>query len=131
MRGKLAMFFVMASVVAGCSATPPPPAPMVMADPAPAPAPMMAAGPMDGIYKGTVMATEDSGPRCRKMGPTATTRVRGGNFVLGGMRGKVGADGSVMTTGKKAMSIGTLSDGTLDVTTKTGKCGYHYTLTHA
>lgn len=131
MRGKLAVCFVMASAIAGCASTPPPPPPIAMVEPAPmvAPAPVM--GSIDGMYKGTVTATEDSGPRCRKMGPTASTRVRNGMFPLGGMRAKVGPDGSVMTTGKRPMSIGTLANNTLDVTTKSGKCGYHYSLTHS
>lgn len=132
MRAQIAGIIVLVSGVVGCAGTPPP-RPMVAmeAPPAPAPAPM-AAMPVDGTYQGSVMSTPDSRPRCRAMPATATTRERDGGFNLGGMRGRVGPDGTVSSTSRRGSSMtGTLAGGTLDVTTMRGGCGYHYTLAHS
>jgi hypothetical protein len=132
MRAKIAVFLVLAGGVAGCASTPPP-APMAMAEPAPMPAPMPAmTGPVAGTYKGPVVATDDSRASCRKMPASASTRVRDNTFMLGGMRGKVASDGSVMATPRHGSTMtGSLNNGTLDVTTMSHGCGYHYTLAHS
>lgn len=132
MRVNLAVFLVLAAGVAGCASTPPPPPPMAAVEPAPmpAPAPVMT-GPIDGVYKGPVMAGENSPRRCRKM-TTASTRVRSNSFQLAGMRGQVGPDGTVSGGGRRGATMtGTLNNGTLDVMTMTGGCSYHYTLSHS
>ena len=135
MRTKLAMFLVLAGGVAGCASNPPPP-PMAMAPepapmPAPAPAPMTSDA-MAGTYKGTVEAGADNGARCRKMGSSATARVRGNGFTLGGMRGKVAPDGTVSSAGRRGSGMtGTLANGTLDTTATMGRCSYHYVLNKA
>lgn len=132
MRSKLAIFLVLAGGIAGCASTPPPPPPMAAVEPPPppAPAPMMSA-PMEGMYKGPVVSTEDSGPRCRKMPATASTRLRNDSFTLAGMHGKVGPDGTVTSMARRGMTMtGMLTNGTLDVTTMAHGCGYHYTLSH-
>jgi hypothetical protein len=65
------------------------------------------------------------------MPASASTRVRNNTFMLGGMRGKVGSDGSVMATPRHGSTMtGMLNNGTLDVTTMSNGCGYHYTLAH-
>ena len=132
MRVKIAVFLVLAGGVAGCASTPPP-APMAVAEPAPMPAPTpVMTGPVAGIYKGTVAATDDSSAKCRKMPAIASTRVRNNTFMLGGMHGKVGPDGSVMATPRHGSTMtGMLNNGTLDVTTVSSGCGYHYTLAHS
>jgi len=136
MRTKLAMFLVLAGGVAGCASSPPPPPPMAMAPepapmPAPAPAPMTSAS-MAGAYTGTVEAGADNGARCRKMGSSATARVRGNAFTLGGMRGKVAPDGTVSSAARRGGSMtGTLTNGTLDATETMGSCSYHYVLNKA
>ena len=134
MRTKLAMFLVLAGGVAGCASNPPPP-PMAMApEPAPmaapAPAPMMSSG-MNGRYTGTVEASADNGPRCRKMAPTATATVRGRSVMMGGMRAMVGRDGTLMGVRRGPKVTGTLANGTLDATTTMGRCSYHYVLNKA
>ena len=133
MRVQLAALLALATTVAACSSTPPAPAPMVMADPAPAtmtPAP--AAGPVDGLYKGTA-ALVDGAPRsCRKAPKAVSVRVRSNSFTLAGMRGTVAPDGSIATRARRGGSMtGTVSGGTMDVTTMSGRCGTRYTLTHA
>lgn len=132
MRANLAVFLVLAAGVAGCARPAPPPPPMVAVEPAPMPAPApVATGPIDGVYKGAVMANEDSPRRCRKV-TTATTRVRNNAFQLAGMRGRVGPDGAVTGAGPRGATMtGSLNNGTLDVTTMAGGCGYHYTLSHS
>ena len=131
MRIQLVAFAILAGSVAGCASPPPPPPPIVAVEPAPAPPPPVAAGPIDGMYKGAAVKTDDSGPRCRRVPATATTRVRNNAFVLGGVRGRVGPDGAVTAASPRGPKMtGTLSGGTLDVTTMTGPCGTHYTLTH-
>ena len=130
MHVKLAIFTVVAITVAGCASRSPPPPPMLAmeAPPPPPPAPVMAA-PVDGMYRGPVMSTDDSRPRCRKMPATAQTRVRNNTFNLGGMRGRIGPDGAVTMAGRRGTTMtGMLANGTLDVTTMSGSCGYHYTL---
>ncbi len=132
MRTKLAMFLVLAGGVASCSSSPPPP-PMAMApEPAPmaAPAPM-ASGGMNGMYRGSVEASADNGPRCRKMAPTASASVRGKNVTMGGMRAMVGNDGALMGGRRGPKVTGTLANGTIDATTMIGSCSYHYTLNKA
>lgn len=131
MRLKLAACLIVAGGLAACAGPPPPPAPMAAAEPAPAPAPM-AALPADGTYSGTVVSADDSHPRCRKLPATARAQVRNGTFVLGGVHGKVGPDGSVTAAGRRGTTMsGTFANGTLDVTTTGHGCGYHYSLTHA
>ncbi len=133
MRTKLAMFLVLAGGVAGCASNPPPPPPMAMAPepaPAPAPAPMTPVS-MAGSYTGTVEAGADNGARCRKMGTSATARVRGNAFTLGGMRGKVAPDGTVSSAARRGSMTGTLTNGTLDATETMGNCSYHYVLNKA
>ena len=136
MRSKLAMFLVLAGGVAGCASNPPPPPPMAMAPepapmPAPAPAPMASDG-MVGTYSGTVEAGADNGARCRKMGSSATARVRGNGFTLGGMRGRVAPDGTITSAARRGGSMtGTLANGTLDATETMGRCSYHYVLNKA
>ncbi len=128
MHAKFAVFLVLAAGVAGCASTPPP-APMAMAaEPAPPPAPAMT-GPVNGMYKGPVVSSDDSNARCRKMPAMARTQVRNNMFMLGGMRGQIGADGSVMSTARHGATMtGMLANGSLDVTTMSHGCGYHYTL---
>jgi len=129
MRAKIAVFLALAGVVAGCASTPPV---MVAAEPAPMPlpAPMMT-GPVAGMYKGPVVATDDSRARCHRMPATASTSVRNDSFVLGGLRGKIGSDGGVTSAGRRGATMtGMLNNGTLDVTTMNHGCGYHYTLAH-
>ncbi len=129
MRLKLAACLMITGALAACAGTPPPP--MAAAEPMPAPAPM-AMTPTDGRYSGTVVSTDDSGRRCRKMATNATTQVRNGTFALGGLRGTVGPDGSVTAAQRRGvMMSGTFSNDTLDVTTTGHGCGYHYTLNHA
>ena len=131
MRAKLVMFCLMAGTVVGCASNPPPPPPMAMApEPAPMPAPAPMAGPVDGVYKGMAELAADAPRRCHKMAATQTVRVRRGNFMLGGMRGRVGADGAVMASRSGGLS-GTVTGGTLDVTSTSRGCSYHYTLTRA
>ena len=131
MQIKLATFFVLAVGLAACASDPPPPPPVAAApDPAPAPAPApVASGP--ATYRGTVEAAADNGRRCRKIGSSASARVNNGGFALGGLRGKVGSDGAVTSTGRGGSMTGTLANGTLDVTETKGKCSYHYTLNQA
>ena len=135
MRTKVAMFLVLAGGVAGCASSSPPPPPMAMAPepapmaaPAPAPA-RTAAGAM--TFRGTVEAGADNGPRCRKMSGNVSTRVSRGSFALGGMRGKVGADGAVTSAARGGSMTGTLANGTMDVTGTKGGCSYHYVLNQA
>ncbi len=131
MRLKLAACLMMAGGLAACGSTPPPSVPVAAAEPAPAPAPM-AMMPADGTYSGTVVSTDDSRSRCRKLPATARAQVRNGMFMLGGVRGKVGSDGSVTAAGRRGMTMnGMFANGTLDVTTMGHGCGYHYSLTHA
>ena len=133
MRVNLVTFLLLAGTVVGCASNPPPaPPPMAMApEPAPAPAPMMS-GPADGVYKGMAELAADAPRRCHKMTATQTVHVRHGAFMLGGMRGKVGPDGGVMAPARHGMSLaGTVNNGTLDVTTMSRGCGYHYSLTRA
>lgn len=133
MRTKLAMFLVLAGGVAGCASNPPPPPPMAMAPepaPMPAPAPMTSTS-MAGSYTGTVEAGADNGARCRKMGSSATARVRGSAFMLGGMRGKVAPDGTLSSAARRGSMTGTLTNGTLDATETMGSCTYHYVLNKA
>ncbi len=88
--------------------------------------------PADGMYSGTVASTDESPRRCRKMPSSASTSVRGNMFVLHGMRGRVGPDGTVMATARRGATMtGMFSNGTLDVTTMSRGCGYHYTLNHS
>ena len=134
MRAQLAMFLVLAGGVAGCSSSPPPP-PMAMApEPAPMAAPAsatMAAGPMDGLYRGTGEGGNGSGRGCRRP-PTATARVRGSAFALGGLRGRVAADGTVSAASRRGGSMtGTVSGSTMDVNETIGRCSYHYVLNKA
>ena len=131
MRLKLAACLIMAGGLAACGNTPPSPPPMAAAEPAPAPAPM-AMTPADGMYSGTVVSTDDSRSRCRKLPATARAQVRNGMFMLQGLRGKVGPDGSVTAVGHRGTTMnGMFANGTLDVTTMARGCGYHYSLTHA
>lgn len=130
MRLKLAACLMMTGALAACAGTPPPP-PMAAAEPAPA---LVAAAmmPADGMYSGTVVSGDNSGPRCRKLPATARARVRNGMFALQGLRGKVGPDGSVTAAGRRGMAMtGMFANGTLDLTTMGHGCGYHYSLTHA
>ena len=130
MRTKLATCLFIAAGLAGCASPPPPPPPMAVAEPAPPPAPPMMA-PADGMYSGTVSSTEDSRPRCRKMPERASTQVHNGMFALHGLRGRIGADGSVMAMQRRGTTMsGTFSNGTLDVMTMGHGCGYHYSLMH-
>ena len=129
MRLKLAACLLTAGGLAACAGPPPPP--MAAAEPASPPAPV-AMTPPDGMYSGTVVSTDDSRRRCRKLPATARSQVRNGTFVLQGLHGKVGPDGSVTGTGRGGMSLsGMYANGTLDVTTTGHGCGYHYTLNHA
>lgn len=133
MRAQTAVFLVLAAGVAGCASTPPPPPAIAAVEPAPMPAPAPAmTGPVNGIYKGSVASTDDSSPRCHKMPVMATTRVRNDRFVLGGLHAKVGPDGSVMGVAHHGPTVsGMLANGSLDVTTMSHGCGYHYTLAHS
>ncbi len=128
MRLKLAACLIIAGGLAAC-ASPPPPPPMAAAEPAPPPAPV-AMTPPDGMYSGTVVSTDDSRRRCRKLPATARSQVRNGMFALQGLHGKVGPDGSVTGMGRRGMTLtGMFTNGTLDVTTTGHGCGYHYSLT--
>ena len=127
MRLKFAACLIMGSGLAACAGPPPPP--MAAAEPAPLPV-AMAMTPPDGMYSGTVVSTDDSRRRCRKLPATARSQVRDGTFALQGVRGKVGPDGSVTGAGRQGMTMsGMFSNGTLDVTTMGHGCGYHYSLT--
>ena len=130
MRLKLATCLMITGGLAACASPPPPPPPMAAVEAAPAPMPPMAA-PADGLYSGNVMSTDDSRPRCRKMPMKASVRVRNGMFALHGLRGRIGPDGSVTATPRHGMTMsGMFSNATLDVTTMSHGCGYHYTLNH-
>ncbi len=130
MRLKLAACLIVAGGLAACAGPPPPP-PMAAAEPAPPPAPV-AAMPADGVYSGTVVSTDDSHSRCRKLPATARAQMRNGMFMLQSVRGKVGPDGSVTAVGRRGMAMdGMFANGTLDVTTSGHGCSYHYSLTHA
>ena len=132
MRAQLAMFLVAAGTLAGCASNPPPPAPMADMTPvAPAPmtTPMM--GPVDGLYSGRAEANGTLGRGCAKPG-AVTTRVRNNTFVLKGVRARVNADGTVSAISRRGGTVsGTINGGTMDVTTKAGRCSYHVTATHA
>lgn len=132
MRLNLALFLLAAGTVAGCASNPPPPAPMAMApEPAPMPAPAPVMMSMDGVYKGTSEAVGTLGRGCARPGAVSTT-VRRNMFVLGGIHARVNADGNVHNTSRRgAMLTGTLSNGTMDVTTKAGRCSYHIVANHA
>lgn len=130
MRLKLATCLMLAGGLAACASEPPPPPPMAAAPAAPAPMPPMAA-PADGVYSGTVMSTDDSRPRCRKLPAKASIRMRNGMFALQGLRGRIGPDGSITAAPHRGMTMsGMLSNATLDVTATGHGCGYHYTLSH-
>ena len=91
----------------------------------------MTSASMAGTYTGTVEAGADNGARCRKMGSSATARVRGNGFALGGMRGKVAPDGTVSSAARRGSMTGTLTNGMLDATETMGSCTYHYMLNKA
>lgn len=131
MRTKLLTFLFMAGTVVGCASNPPPPPPMAEAPPpapAPAPAPM---GPMAGLYRGTPELAADAPASCAKMSRPVSVRVaRNNTFVLGGMRGSVGPDGSVTSRGGRNMSMmGMASASGLEITQMRGQCSYRYMLT--
>ncbi len=131
MRAQLVACLIVAASLAGCASPTPPPPPMAAVEPPPAPPPVMAM-PADGIYRGTVASTDESPRRCRKMPMDASTRVHNNMFALHGMRGRIGSDGSVMARPHRGTSMtGMFSSGTLEVTTMSRGCGYHYTLNHA
>ena len=128
MRAQNAVFLVLAGGVAGCAITSPPPPPMAIADPSPALAPTTMK-PIDGNYTGSVVATDDSRPRCRKLPGTATTTVRNNVFALGTVRSRVGPDGAVKSLAPHRTTMtGMVSNGVFDVTTMAQGCGYHYSL---
>ncbi len=136
MRLNLAMFLLAAGTVAGCSsntmAPAAAPAPMAMApEPAPAPmaAPMMSS--VDGLYRGNSETAGTYHRGCARPGAVSTS-IRHNVFVLKGIRARVGADGSVRNISRRGgMITGTVSNGSLDVTTKSGRCSYHIVATHA
>ena len=134
MRMKLATFLVLGASVAGCASNPPPPPPMAMApEPAPMAAPERAPARRVAtmMFKGTVEAAAENGPRCRKMGPDATARVSGRSAIIGGTRAVVGTDGA-LSGGRRGPSVtGTMANNTIDATTKVGQCSYHYMLNAA
>ncbi len=131
MRLNLAMFLLAAGTLAGCASNPPPPAPMAAAPepaPMPAPAPMMSS--VDGLYRGT-SSYVGRHHGCARAG-AVSTRVRNNVFVLQGIRARVGADGSVSSMSRRGgMVSGMVSNGSMDVTTKAGRCSYHVVATHA
>ncbi|GAC1344741.1 MAG: hypothetical protein NVSMB18_22950 [Acetobacteraceae bacterium] len=131
MRLKIATFLLMAGTVVGCASNPPPPPPMAMApEPAPAPAPAPAPMAMDGTYRGMAELASEAPRNCRKMSATQTARVRHNMITLGGMRGRIGADGAITPVGRGGLS-GSVTGGTAEVTMMKGRCSYHATLTHA
>ncbi len=132
MRLNLAMFLLAAGTLAACGSNPPPPAPMAsMPEPAPMPAPAPAMMSMDGTYRGTSEAVGRLGRGCARPGAVSTT-IRRNVFVLKGIRGRVNADGNVSNMSRRGGTMtGTLSNGTLDVTTKAGRCSYHIVANHA
>ncbi len=132
MRANIAVFLILAGGIVGCSSTPPP-APMAAVEPAPAPPPTpVMTGPVNGMYKGPVASTDDSGPRCRKMPAMASTRVRNNKFVLAGANAMISPDGSVTSRARNGTTVtGMLANGSLDVTSMRNGCGYHYTLAHS
>ena len=133
MRATLAMFLLAAGTVAGCASNPPPPAPMAMA-PEPAPMPMtqapMMSGSMTGIYRGTSEAAGTLGRRCRRPGPVTVRVARNNTFTVLGIKGRISPDGTVSGMRRGPSLTGTVSNGSMDVTTG-GRCHYHVTATHA
>ena len=132
MRAQIAMFLIAAGTVAGCASTPPPApmADMTPAAPMTAPAPMMS-GPVDGMYRGTSESNGTLGRGCRKPG-AVTARVRNNTVVVAGIRARINADGTVSNISRRGGTVsGTISNGTMDVTTKAGRCSYHIVATHA
>ena len=125
MRLKIASVLLLAGTVVGCASNPPPPPPpMPMAEPAPmpapTPAPMMSSA---GTYKGMAdLAGRARG--CKAPKGVQTARVRGSSIMVAGLRGTVGADGTV--SGRNLS--GTVNGGTADLMVKRGKCSYHYSL---
>ena len=131
MRLQIATILLVAGAVVGCASNPPPPPPMAAMPEAPPPPPPPApAGPMAGAYKGMADLGADAPARCAKMTRAQTATVRGTTISLGGMRGKIGADGSVTPIGRSGLT-GTVNGNTADLTAMKGKCSYHYTLTHS
>lgn len=131
MRAKLVACLLVAAGLAGCASPTPPPPPMAAVEPPLAPPPAMSM-PGDGIYRGTVASTDELPRHCRKMPTSASTRVHDNAFALHGMRGRIGPDGNVMATMRRGTSMsGMFANGTLEVTTMSHGCGYHYTLNHA
>ena len=132
MRTKILTFILMAGTVVGCASNPPPPPPMAAApDPTPAPAPAPT-GPVAGKYTGTADQATDLPRGCAKMTRPVTVTVRPNNtFVLAGVRGSIGPDGTISSRGRGGSLSGSGTSAGLDVTATKGKCVYHYQLTHA
>ena len=124
MRTKILTFILMAGTVVGCASNPPPPPPMAAAPPPPPPPPMVM-GPFDGVYRGTPTLTAESPARCAKMNRPVTVRVmRNNSFTAMGMRGTIGPDGMVSSTGRGGSLAGNAANGTLTLTSTKGPCTY-------
>ena len=152
MRTKLLTFLFMAGI-AGCASNPPPPPPMPVTAAAPAPAPT---GPVMGRYTGTVDENPNLPRSCTKIRrPVSVTVGRNSMFVLGGIRGTVGPDGTISSRGRISVPSGGLRRGDTDITSSGAtavssaslsgsatsasmdlmltrdNCTYHFTLNHA
>ena len=130
MNVKYALFAVLAAGVAGCARNPPPPPPMAMApEPAPVAAPASApartssVGSVEGVYRGTSEASGTLARTCRAPGPVTVRVLRNNTFTALGMRGRIGPDGAISSTGSDSTMSGTVQNGTMTLTTS-GRCAY-------
>jgi len=130
MRLQLATVLLLAGTVVGCANNPPPPPPPMAAAPEMPPPPPPPPGPTAGRYMGTADLASDAPTSCRKMGAQQTATVRGNMVMLGGMRGRIGQDGTVTPVGRSGVS-GTVSGNTATLTAMRGRCSYTYNLTHS
>ena len=134
MAAKYALFAVLAAGVAGCASNPPPPPPMAMA---PEPAPVTAPPPpparvsgVEGVYRGQSEAAGTLARGCRAPGPVTVRVLRNNTFTALGMRGRIGPDGAISSTGRGSSLSGNVQNGTMTLTTS-GRCAYTVNATKA
>ena len=134
MTAKYALLAILAAGVAGCARNPPPPPPMAMApEPvpmtAPEPAPARMSG-VEGVYRGTSEAVGTLARSCRAPGPVTVRVLRNNTFTALGMRGRIGPDGAISSTGGASNLSGNVQNGTMTLTTS-GRCAYTVNATKA